>query len=167
MNATTDNARRMITEEMPVAGHELLARVKTLLSEGRVRHIRVKSATGETYFEVPLAVGLIGGAALAFASPWLAMASALAGMVSSVKLEVVRDADVDAAASNGRQASPARPGRATAAKAKRTPARAASRTAKPTAKAANATRSRAASTPRSGTSARKPNAGSKRKAARR
>jgi hypothetical protein len=93
MNTATDNARRMITEEIPVAGNELLSRVKALLSEGRVRHIKVKSPTGETYFEVPLAVGVLGGAALAWASPFLAMAGALAGMVTSVKLEVVRDAD--------------------------------------------------------------------------
>jgi hypothetical protein len=100
MNAITDGAHKMqqmVTEEIQVAGNELITRVKALMSEGRVRHIKVKSASGETYFEVPLAVGMIGGAALAWASPFLAMAGALAGLVSSVKLEVVREGDAAAA----------------------------------------------------------------------
>jgi hypothetical protein len=85
--------KKSITEEIQVAGHELVDRVKGLLEEGRVRHIRVKSPTGELYFELPLAVGMIGGAALAFASPWLAMAGSLAGIAASVKVEVVREND--------------------------------------------------------------------------
>src|SRR6185369_8736036 len=72
MNATTDGARRLITEEIPVASSELIERVRGLLAEGTVRHIKVKSPNGEVYFEVPLAIGLLGGAALAWASPWLA-----------------------------------------------------------------------------------------------
>ena len=90
MNATTDSAHKLITEEIPVAGSELLARVKALLAEGRVRHIKVKSSTGET---TGGEASSSGGAALAWASPFLAMAGALAGLVTSVKLEVVRDAD--------------------------------------------------------------------------
>jgi hypothetical protein len=104
MNATTDGAHKLITEEIPVAGNELLGRVKALLAEGRVRHIKVKSSTGETYFEVPLAVGVLGGAALAWASPFLAMAGALAGLVTSVKLEVVRDAEASDAMEAGMHA---------------------------------------------------------------
>jgi hypothetical protein len=93
MIAKTDRARKTMTEEIQVAGSELLDRIRTLLSEGRVRHIRVKSPTGELYFELPLAVGVLGGAALAVASPWLAMAGSLAGLVASVKIEVVREND--------------------------------------------------------------------------
>ncbi len=85
--------KKSLTEEIQVAGGELVERVKGLLEEGRVRHIRVKSPTGELYFELPLAVGMIGGAALAFASPWLAMAGSLAGIAASVKVEVVREND--------------------------------------------------------------------------
>ena len=94
MNAKTDGARRVMTEEIQVAGHELIDRVKALLNEGRVRHIKVKGPNGETYFELPLAMGVLGGAALAFASPFLAMAGALAGMVTNFKIEIVRDTDI-------------------------------------------------------------------------
>ena len=104
MNATTDGARRLIMEEIPVASNELLARVKALLAEGTVRHIKVKSATGEVYFEVPLAIGVLGGAALAWASPWLAMVGALAGLVTSVKLEVAREPTGDDAIEHDRKA---------------------------------------------------------------
>jgi len=93
MAAKNNRASKTMTEEIQVAGGELLDRVKALLSEGRVRHIRVKSPTGELYFELPLAVGVIGGAALAVASPWLAMAGSLAGLVASVKIEVIREND--------------------------------------------------------------------------
>jgi hypothetical protein len=93
MAARTKRARKTMTEEVQVASGELVDRVKTLLAEGRVRHIRVKSPTGEIYFELPLTVGVLGGAALAFASPWLAMAASLAGLVASVKLEIVREND--------------------------------------------------------------------------
>src|SRR3954471_16637924 len=121
MNATTDGARRLITEEIPVAGTELLGRVRALLEEGRVRHIKVKSPTGEVYFEVPLSVGLLGGAALAWASPFLAMAGALAGMVTSVKLEVARDSAATDAVEAGMHAAAARVGEVSA-QAKRLPA---------------------------------------------
>jgi hypothetical protein len=89
----TGRGRKTITEELQVAGGELPERIRGILAEGRVRHLRVRSPTGELYFELPLAAGVIGGAALAVAAPWLAMAGSLAGLVSNVKLEVVREDD--------------------------------------------------------------------------
>ena len=175
MNATTDGARRLITEEIPVASSELIERVRGLLAEGTVRHIKVKSPNGEVYFEVPLAIGLLGGAALAWASPWLAMAGALAGLVTSVKLEVAREprpgdvveahakAEADKAwhavtAGGARRPSPPsakRPAKRVAAPAKAAPKRGAASTAptkRPAAAPAKKPRAGAKSAPRGKTS---------------
>ncbi len=48
------------TEEFKVNGEALLATVKELVHEGSVRRITIKSEQGETLFEIPLAIGVVG-----------------------------------------------------------------------------------------------------------
>jgi hypothetical protein len=83
---------KAFTEEIEVAGAELVERVKALIAEGRVSRLRIKSADGGTMLEVPLTVGAVGGAALALAAPWLAVIGAFAALVAHAKVEIVRDA---------------------------------------------------------------------------
>lgn len=63
-------------EEFTVAGNELISFVKTLIQEASVRRIIIKNEARRIHFEVPLALGLAGIAALpAYAA--LAMIAAL------------------------------------------------------------------------------------------
>ena len=102
MNAKKEKSgKRTWTEEIEVAGSDLVGRIKALVSEGNVRHVKIKAPGGEVYFETPLTVGVLAGGAVALAAPWLAILGAIAALVTRVKVEVVREgaaADMPAAA---------------------------------------------------------------------
>lgn len=79
------------TEEMEVAGEELVASVKRLAAEGQVSRIRLIDSDGDIVLEMPLTIGAIAGGAVVLAAPVLAVIGALAVFVTRVKLEVVRN----------------------------------------------------------------------------
>ncbi len=84
---------RSWTEEVEVAGAELVDRVKKLAAEGQVRRIRITEPDGDLVLEIPLTIGAVAGGALVLAAPILAAIGALAALVTKVKIEVVRDSD--------------------------------------------------------------------------
>ncbi len=79
------------TEEIEVAGGNLIERIKGLIAEGNVREVRVKASGGKVILDMPLTAAAIAGGAVAVAAPWLAILGAIAAMVARVKLEVVRE----------------------------------------------------------------------------
>ena len=83
--------RPTFTEEIEIAGNQLVEKVKTLLAEGKVRQLRIKAADGDVYLETPLTIGVLAGGAVVLAAPWLAMLGALAALVTKVRIEVVRE----------------------------------------------------------------------------
>jgi hypothetical protein len=92
----TDNQtkpRRTFTEEIEVAGHQLVTRVKELVAEGRVRKLRIKEPHGDMVVEMPLNVGVVAGGVVTLAAPGLAVLGVLAALVTRVRIEVVRDVD--------------------------------------------------------------------------
>jgi hypothetical protein len=130
MDEQNDKGREKTwTEEIEVAGGQLIERVKALIAEGNVREVRVKAAGGKVIFEMPLTVGVLAGGAVALAAPWLAILGAIAALVARVKLEVVREGGAGAPAAKAKAAKKA---------AKKT---AAAKTAKKTAKRARKTAS--------------------------
>jgi len=86
--------RGTITEEIELAGTQLIERIKELVAEGNVRTVRVRLPDAEDPFlELPLTGGVVGGGVLLLAAPWLAAIGALAAVVAKVKIEVVRDVE--------------------------------------------------------------------------
>lgn len=86
--------RSTITEEIELAGAQLVERIKEMVAEGNVRTVRVRTPDAEEPFlELPLTGGVVGGGVLLLAAPWLAALGALAAVVAKVKIEIVRDAD--------------------------------------------------------------------------
>ncbi len=75
-------------ETFSIDGDQLLQRVKELIHEGNVRHIRIKQ-DGHTILELPLTVGVIGVVLM----PMLAAVGALAALVSNCTIEVERRVD--------------------------------------------------------------------------
>lgn len=84
---------RTFTEEIEIAGKELVERVNALLAEGKVRQLRIKAQDGDIYLETPLTIGVLAGGAITLAAPWLAILGALAALITNVKIEVVREVD--------------------------------------------------------------------------
>ena len=81
---------RTWSEEIEVAGEELVANVKRLAAEGRVKRIRLVEPDGDIILEMPLTIGAIAGGAVVLAAPLLAVVGALAAFVTKVKVEVIR-----------------------------------------------------------------------------
>ena len=72
-------------EELQLAGEQLLGRVKSLLREGSVRHIRIKQ-DNRVILEVPLALGV----ASVVLAPTLAAIGAMGALLAQCTIEVVR-----------------------------------------------------------------------------
>jgi hypothetical protein len=82
---------KAFTEEIEVSGQNLLQEINRIIAEGNVRKIQIKSDDGDLFLAVPLTAGVVAGGIVALAAPWLAVIAAIAGLVTRVKLEIVRD----------------------------------------------------------------------------
>ena len=74
------------TEELSISGEELVATVKKIIRQGNVRRIGVRSKGGETLFEIPLTLGVVGVLLL----PTLAALGAIAALVTECTIVVER-----------------------------------------------------------------------------
>jgi hypothetical protein len=83
--------KRTFVEEIEVTGSALVERFKELVQEGNTRRVVIKTQEGFELMTVPLTFGVVAGGLVAWASPILAALGALAGIVSRVKLEVLRE----------------------------------------------------------------------------
>lgn len=88
--ATGPQKKRTWTEEIEVAGDQLVASVKRLAAEGQVKRIRITEPDGDLIVELPLTIGAIAGGAVVLAAPLLAVVGALAAFVTKVKIEIIR-----------------------------------------------------------------------------
>lgn len=90
MDEERKNAWKTFTEEIEVAGHQLVNEVNRLIAEGNVRKLEIRSEKGDVFLSVPLTAGAVAGGVVAITAPWLAAIAAIAGLVGKVKLEIVR-----------------------------------------------------------------------------
>jgi hypothetical protein len=90
MTEDTKSAWKTFTEEIEVAGSQLVEEVNRLVAEGNVRKLQIRSEKGDVYLSVPLTAGAIAGGVVAVAAPWLAVIGAIAGLVGKVKIEIAR-----------------------------------------------------------------------------
>lgn len=82
-------------EDMEVASHELVDRVKSLAAEGNVRRLIIRNAKGDLLIEVPLTPAVIVIGAAAVINPFLTMLGALAAVFARLKIEIVRVETID------------------------------------------------------------------------
>jgi hypothetical protein len=92
---------KTFTEEIETTGQQLLGEINRLIAEGNVHKLNVKSADGEVYLSIPLTGGVVAGGLIALSAPWLAIIAGVAGLVTKVKLEVVRKTPPEDAAAQG------------------------------------------------------------------
>jgi hypothetical protein len=72
-----------IVEEVHVLGRDLVDKVRTLIHEGNVQRIVVKDEHGNTFVEIPVAVGAV-------VAPLLAAIGAISALVAKFTIVVVR-----------------------------------------------------------------------------
>lgn len=89
-NETKNSGEKTWTEELEVAGSQLVAKVRELVEESSVRRIIIRKPDGQELIEIPLAAGIAVSAASVFFLPVLAAIGAMAALVAEFKVEIVR-----------------------------------------------------------------------------
>jgi len=77
-------SEKIHTEEFRVNGEELLAKVKQLLHEGKIRRIIIKDKEGKIVMEIPMTLGVVG----VLIAPQLAAIGAIAALVTEATVVV-------------------------------------------------------------------------------
>jgi len=78
------------TEQIEIAGSELVERTKELIEEGNVRRLIIRTQDDKLLLEVPLTAGVAVGGVVAVVAPVLAALGAMAALLARVKVEIVR-----------------------------------------------------------------------------
>ena len=92
MNDDENKSRwKTFTEEVEVAGHQLVDEVTKLISEGNVRRLRLRSRNDDVVLDIPLTAGAVVSGVVVLTAPWLAILGGLAGVLAKVRIEVVRE----------------------------------------------------------------------------
>jgi hypothetical protein len=81
-----ETGRKTFIEQIEVAGDQLLDRIKEILHEGNVRHIRIMH-DGREVLEIPITLAVVGG----LIAPVLAALGAFAAAVTKCTIEIVRE----------------------------------------------------------------------------
>lgn len=79
------------SEQIEVAGNQLVDRVKQLVEEGNVRRLIIRNPEGKVLMELPLTIGVAAGAGLIWFTPVLAALGAMAALLARVTVEIVRE----------------------------------------------------------------------------
>ena len=90
-----DKQKQPVTEEVTLAGNQLVEYVKGVITAGNVRRLIIHKPSGEVLMEVPLTAGLAVGGALTAMAPILAALGAMAALLANVTVEIVRTDDSD------------------------------------------------------------------------
>ncbi len=87
------SGKKTFSEEIEVAGNQLVDQVKHLVEQGNIRRLILRNAEDNVIIEMPLTVGAVAGGAIVLAAPWLAALGAFAALVARVKIEIVREVE--------------------------------------------------------------------------
>ena len=90
-----DKRQKLVTEEVTLAGNQLVDYVKKLITAGNVRRLIIHKPSGEVLMGIPLTAGLAVGGALTAMAPILAALGAMAALLARVRVEIVRTDDSD------------------------------------------------------------------------
>jgi hypothetical protein len=90
MDDEAGKTERTWTEEIEVAGAELVDRIKELVKAGNVRRVILRTPDNKLLLEIPLTAGAVAGGVVVLVAPVLAALGAMAALLAKVKVEVVR-----------------------------------------------------------------------------
>jgi hypothetical protein len=84
------NKKSKLTEELLIAGQELLQTIKRIISEGNAKSIRIRSEDGSILLEIPMNTGLALGGAMVLLAPFLAAVTGIIALHKKVRVEIIR-----------------------------------------------------------------------------
>ena len=89
------NTKRTWTEEIEVAGSELVEKVKELIQDSSATRLIIRKPSGDVLMEVPIVAGAAVGGALTLFLPVIAAIGAMAALLAQFKIEIVREESGD------------------------------------------------------------------------
>ena len=78
--------KKVVKEEYSVSSDDLVKRIRELIHEGNVTRIVVKTEKGETLFEMPATVGVVG----TILAPWAAALGVITALATRCRIVVER-----------------------------------------------------------------------------
>lgn len=84
------DGKKTFSEEIEVAGHQLVERVQEIVRQGNVRRLVIRNADDKVLLETTLTIGAVAGGAMVLAALPLAILATIAAAVARVRIEVVR-----------------------------------------------------------------------------
>jgi hypothetical protein len=84
------NEERTWSEEIELAGNQLVEQVKEWIAEGNVRRLVLRTPDNSMVLEIPLMAGAVIGGVLTVFAPLLVVLGAVASVFAHVKVEIVR-----------------------------------------------------------------------------
>ncbi len=91
MSDEQKKAKRTWTEEIEVAGNELVEKVKELIQDGSATRLIIRKPSGDVLMEVPIVAGAAVGGAITLFLPVIAAIGAMAALLAQFKVEIVRE----------------------------------------------------------------------------
>ncbi len=95
MSEEQGKGKRNWQEEIEIAGDQLVGRIKELIREGNIRRLIIRNSDGHVLIEIPLTAGLAVGGVTTVIAPILVALGAMAALIASFKVEVVRKSDTE------------------------------------------------------------------------
>ena len=86
--ASTEEKVRV--EEFTISGDSLIARIKELIHQGKLRRLVIKNSQGRTLADIPLIAGLVGGVAGAVVFPIAAILATVGAFAAHLTVAVER-----------------------------------------------------------------------------
>lgn len=90
----SDN-KRTWTEELEVAGNELVDKVKEWIQDNSAKRLIIRKPNGDILMEVPVVAGAAVGGAVTLFAPIIAAVGAMGALLAQFKVEIVREIDED------------------------------------------------------------------------
>lgn len=91
MNDEPKKEKRTWTEEIEVAGNELVEKVKELIQDSSATRLIIRKPSGDVLMEVPIVAGAAVGGAITLFLPVIAAIGAMAALLAQFKIEIVRE----------------------------------------------------------------------------
>ncbi|MBL8161626.1 MAG: DUF4342 domain-containing protein [Anaerolineae bacterium] len=88
---TVEEKAKTFSEQIEVAGNDLVGRVQDLVKEGNARRLIIRNAENEVMMDINLTVGAVAGGVVVLGAWWIAALAVIAGLVARVKIEIVRE----------------------------------------------------------------------------
>ncbi len=95
MSDEQKKAKRTWTEEIEVAGNELVEKVKELIQDSSATRLIIRKPSGDVLMEVPIVTGAAVGGAITLFLPIIAAIGAMAALLAQFKVEIVREESDD------------------------------------------------------------------------